>query len=159
MNVVADALSRPPQASVQFATCAVHECDSTCTERYRTVRSWSDKVGAIKRLDAHMLSLMTNATSPGEDVQLNNVEVEVPQRLVINHTEQMSYSTVKMSDGLKQRFVQAYAKTKEFEDETKYVKKEELYFVRSKDHVWKLCVPDDDFLKGEIISQSHDSST
>jgi len=159
MNVVADALSRPPQASVQFATCAVHECDSTCTERYRTVRSWSDKVGAIKRLDAHMLSLMTDATSPGEDVQLNNVEVEVPQRLVINHTEQMSYSTVKMSDGLKQRFVQAYAKTKEFEDETKYVKKEELYFVRSKDHVWKLCVPDDDFLKGEIISQSHDSST
>ncbi|KAF0720173.1 Aste57867_496 [Aphanomyces stellatus] len=95
-----------------------------------------------------------------QDIEVDNVSVrEKHKRLVINHTEQMSYSTVTMSDGLKQRFVQAYAKPKEFEDESKYVKKEELYFVRSKDHVWKLCVPDDDFLKGEIISQSHDSST
>ncbi|KAF0700017.1 Aste57867_9452 [Aphanomyces stellatus] len=106
MNVVANA-SRPPQSSIQLATCAVHECDATCTDRYRAVRSWSAKVGAIKRLDAHMLSVMTDATPPGEDVLLNNVEVGVPQRLVINHTEQMSYIMVKMSDSLKQRFVLA----------------------------------------------------
>ncbi|KAH9132175.1 hypothetical protein AeRB84_021345 [Aphanomyces euteiches] len=30
---------------------------------------------------------------------------------------------------------------------------------KSKDQVWRLCVPDDDELKCEIISQSHDTST
>ncbi|KAF0710502.1 hypothetical protein AaE_012491 [Aphanomyces astaci] len=102
---------------------------------------------------------MMNLPSRGEEVDVSNVEVEVPHQLVINHAEKFSYSSIKMDDNLKQRFVQAYAKTKEFENEDKFEKKDGLFFVKSKDQVWKLHVPNDDYLKSEIISQSHDTST
>ncbi|ETV63972.1 hypothetical protein H257_19092 [Aphanomyces astaci] len=37
--------------------------------------------------------------------------------------------------------------------------KEGLCFLRSQDQVWKLCVPNDDVLRAEILSCAHDSST
>ncbi|ETV90125.1 hypothetical protein H310_15040 [Aphanomyces invadans] len=47
-----------------------------------------------------------------------------------------------MDEKLKQSFIQAYAKTKEFEDATTFLR-----------------VPKDDFRKGDITWQSHDTST
>ncbi|ETV67578.1 hypothetical protein H257_16304 [Aphanomyces astaci] len=78
-----------------------------------------------------------NLPSRGNEVDVSNVEVEVPHQLVINHAEKFSYSWIKMEDNLKQRFVRAYAKTKEFKNEDR----------------WTLL------REGEIISQSHDTST
>ena len=64
----------------------------------------------------------------------------------------MSYSTVKMNDDLVKRFERAFAKSDEYEDSSKYGKKDKLYFVQSKDQVWKLCVPNDDEIKSLMVS-------
>ncbi|RHY81586.1 hypothetical protein DYB35_008933 [Aphanomyces astaci] len=127
--------------------------------KYETDETVEARLHDIKCLNIRTLELMMNLPSRGEEVDVSNVEVEVPHQLVINHAEKFSYSSIKMDDNLKQRFVRAYAKTKEFENEDKFEKKDGLFFVKSKDQVWKLCVPNDDYLKGEIISQSHDTST
>ncbi|KAF0712903.1 hypothetical protein AaE_011925 [Aphanomyces astaci] len=118
-NVVADALSRPPRNIMQASTCAVHECDTTCYERYRCVNRWKDRVHDIKCLNIRTLELMMNLPSRWEEVDAPNFEVEVPHQLVINHAEKFSYSSIKMDDNFKQRFVRAYAKTKDFENEDK----------------------------------------
>ncbi|KAF0708853.1 hypothetical protein AaE_013067 [Aphanomyces astaci] len=132
-NVVADALSRPPRNIMQASTCAVRECDTTCYDRYRCFNRWSDRVHDIKCLNIRTLELMMNLPSRGEEVDVSNVEVEVPHQLVINHAENFSYSSIKMDDTLKQRFVRAYAKTKGFENEDKFEKKDGLFFVKLKD--------------------------
>ncbi|KAF0746919.1 hypothetical protein AaE_007944 [Aphanomyces astaci] len=147
-NVVADALSRPPRSLVQASTCAVHECDATCYENYRAVNRWNDRVHGIKCLNTRTLEPMTGLTyrGRGEEVDASNAlnfEVEVRHQLVINHTEEFSYSSIKMDDNFKQRFVQAYAEMQETQNEDKFEKKDELFFVKSNDQVWKLFVPND----------------
>ncbi|KAH9133769.1 hypothetical protein AeRB84_020226 [Aphanomyces euteiches] len=158
-NVVADALSRPPRSHVHVTTCTLHHCDSTCFERYQNVLKWTSNIESISHLDARLLLLMLDTSFEGEDLSIAQLDVEVPQHLVVNHTEEVSYSMVKMDDSMKQRFIRAYAKSKEFEDSAKFVMKDGLYFVKTKDQVWKLCVPNDDYLKVDIISQSHDANT
>ncbi|KAF0713311.1 hypothetical protein AaE_011817, partial [Aphanomyces astaci] len=141
-NVVTDALSRPPRADIHINTCTVHHCDYSCYDRYRRVHEWTTRVAAFKCMDVRTLQLLTDLPSPGEEC-VGSVEVEVPQQLVIHHAEEVSYSM---------------EKTKEFANDNKFVMNDGLYFVKSKDQVWKLCVPNDDYLKGEIISQGHDTS-
>ncbi|KAH9125851.1 hypothetical protein AeMF1_003605 [Aphanomyces euteiches] len=159
MNVVADALSRPPRSSAQVNTCAVHHCDASCYNRYRGIHSWTERVTTLRSIDMRTLALMTDSPSRGEETESKLLEVEVPQHIVINHAEEVSYSTVKMNDDLVKRFERAYAKSDEYSRNSKFVKKGNLYFVKSEDQVWRLCVPDDDELKCEIISQNHDTST
>ncbi|KAH9184554.1 hypothetical protein AeNC1_013468 [Aphanomyces euteiches] len=104
-------------------------------------------------------SRLCDLSTCGEETESKLLEVEVPQHIAIKHVEEVSYSTVKMNDDLVKRFERGYAKSDEYSNNSKFVKKGNLYFVKSKDQVWRLCVPDDDELKCEIISQSHDTST
>ncbi|RHY26887.1 hypothetical protein DYB32_007193 [Aphanomyces invadans] len=62
-------------------------------------------------------------------------EVEASQRLVINHTDELSSSTDTMDVNMKKHFVKVYVKTKEFEDSNKYLKKDGLYFLKTKHQV------------------------
>jgi hypothetical protein len=158
LNVVADALSRPPSTPVHANACEMHACDKSCAALSARRASYHDQVAAYCAFDEHDLSIIVNSPFSGEK-SVRLVKPGVSQRYVVNHTTQISYLMVQMSKKTKERYLLGYLKDSMYASQPDaFVKKDELYFLRTSDQVWRLCVPNDEELRGEIIEQAHDSS-
>ncbi|KAF0706226.1 hypothetical protein As57867_006768, partial [Aphanomyces stellatus] len=160
LNVVADALSRPPQASSVVHALSIHACGVHCASTASRLERLLVHAASFSSYSTRDLAILVDAPFWGEELG-EQKGVSVPQRLVVNHTKQVSFSTISMDAKAMERFVKAYDKdpaTKSLKGEA-FLWKDGLCFLRSKDQVWKLCVPMDDVLRAEIIAQAHDAST
>jgi hypothetical protein len=157
LNVVADALSRPPPSKVQAHACTMHSCDDQCVSLGTIRDRYHAQVDAFESLTERDLAIIVNSPFSGE----KSAKPSVTQRYVVNHSTQTSCIMVEMSKETKQRYREGYSRDPTYAsgDTTVFVKKGELFFLRTRDQVWRLCVPSDELLRGEIIAQAHDSST
>jgi hypothetical protein len=59
---------------------------------------------------------------------------------------------------LEKKLQRAYQQDSEnYDDTTKYRKQDGLYYMTTDEQVWRLCIPNNNELKTEFISQTHDS--
>ncbi|KAF1328302.1 Retroelement pol polyprotein, partial [Globisporangium splendens] len=134
LNAVADALSRQSQdvGSIQF-----HRCTADCRPH------------ALKYRSTFRATTMPKEFAGGESV---------PQ---IHSAMAASYSSVSLAPAERNAFISAYKKDKKFRDawenqdtSDKFVKMDELLYLRTHNNTLRLCVPEDYQLRTKIIALS-----
>ncbi|KAF1313294.1 putative retroelement, partial [Globisporangium splendens] len=138
LNAVADALSRQPQdvGSIQF-----HRCTADSHPH------------ALKYRSTFRATTMPKEFAGGESV---------PQ---IHSAMAASYSSVSLAPAERNAFISACKKDKKFRDawenqdtSDKFVKMDELLYLRTQNNTLRLCVPEDYQLRTKIIASFHDSA-
>jgi len=161
LNVVADALSRIPSIKPSFNNKVhVHTCEISCTNQRNSLERHFVQVNEFMELNVRDIKLLTNSPFSGEKLP-QSIKPMIKQQYVVNHATRISFSSVRMSDEMKDRFRNGYASDPKYlsiADNETFVEKDELIFLRTEDQVWRLCVPNDEVLRTDIIAMSHDSN-
>ncbi|KAF0756664.1 hypothetical protein AaE_004539 [Aphanomyces astaci] len=134
----------------------IHACGIHCVSVAARINRLLVHASALSTYTTRDIAVIVDSPFWGEELE-EQKGVSVPQRLTVSHTKQVSFSTIAMDTKTKERFVKAYAKdsgTNSMKGEA-FKWKEGLCFLRSHNQVWKLCVPNDDVLRAEILSHAH----
>ncbi|KAF0710524.1 hypothetical protein As57867_005504, partial [Aphanomyces stellatus] len=90
LNVVADALSRPPQASSVVHALSIHACGVHCASTASRLERLLVHAASFSSYSTRDLAILVDSPFWGEELG-EQKGVSVPQRLVVNHTKQVSF--------------------------------------------------------------------
>lgn len=150
-NVVADALSRPPQRPQPV----VHACSTACVDMDTSLLA----LQTMDELRECSVAVLDGLLGTAQQPSAPPTSLSVPHVVTINSAAEVQFTAVAMDADLRDRLVKATANDSTFDDDSKYRRHKGLTFVKATNHLWRLCIPNEPELRGFFISQAHDTAS